>query len=75
MIVEDSETNSRRCRCPGCPTHDGCMSENDERLVLLTRPNGVRRDGPRLPMQRMPCVVREPARRPVLLHRGHRPLG
>ena len=32
MIVEDSERNSSRCRCPGCPTHDGCMSENDERL-------------------------------------------
>ena len=32
MIVEDTERNSSRCRCPGCPTHEGCMSRNDERL-------------------------------------------
>jgi len=31
-MVEDTERNSSRCRCPGCPTHDDCMSRNDERL-------------------------------------------
>lgn len=32
MIVEDSDTNSSRCLCPGCPTHDDCMKETAERL-------------------------------------------
>jgi hypothetical protein len=32
MIVENSDKNSSRCQCPGCPTHDDCMKKDDERL-------------------------------------------
>ena len=31
-IVPDTEENSGSCLCPGCPTHNECMKNNDELL-------------------------------------------
>jgi hypothetical protein len=29
---EDREENAGRCLCPGCPTHDDCMTGKGEKL-------------------------------------------
>ena len=31
-IVQDTEENAELCLCPGCPTHNECMENNNERL-------------------------------------------
>ncbi len=31
-IVPDTEANADRCLCPGCPTHNKCMKDNEEKL-------------------------------------------
>ena len=31
-IVQDTEENAELCLCPGCPTHNECMEDNNERL-------------------------------------------
>ena len=31
-IVPDTEENTEMCLCPGCPTHNECMKDNNERL-------------------------------------------
>ena len=31
-IVQDTEENAELCLCPGCPTHNECMKDNNERL-------------------------------------------
>jgi len=32
MPVENSEENSEKCLCPGCPSHDECMKGKNEVL-------------------------------------------
>ncbi|MGZ7047384.1 MAG: DUF2769 domain-containing protein [Methanobacterium sp.] len=31
-IVPDTEENATRCLCPGCPTYNECMKNNNEHL-------------------------------------------
>jgi hypothetical protein len=32
MKVEDTDRNSSRCMCPGCPTYNDCMREQSQRI-------------------------------------------
>jgi hypothetical protein len=29
---DDTDANTGRCKCPACPTYNGCMREKDQRL-------------------------------------------
>lgn len=31
-IIPNIDENADRCLCPGCPTHNRCMNNNEERL-------------------------------------------
>ena len=31
-IVPDAEENAEMCLCPGCPTHNECMKDNNEQI-------------------------------------------
>ena len=31
-IVPDNDENANRCLCPGCPTHNECMKNNEEKI-------------------------------------------
>jgi hypothetical protein len=32
MRPENTTENADRCKCPGCPTYNDCMTDGDERL-------------------------------------------
>ncbi|MGZ7047383.1 MAG: DUF2769 domain-containing protein [Methanobacterium sp.] len=32
IIVPDIDKNANRCLCPGCPTHNECMKNNEEKI-------------------------------------------
>lgn len=30
IVVQDTEENAEKCRCPDCPSYNECMEDNNE---------------------------------------------